>query len=141
VTNTDSIDVSARDGRHTRYIVKYALIAVYGAWSALVGIPTIREISGALVESLWPWLIVIAAVVAIIGVVRSKLTNRHTVEVAGIILLLAFLAGYAITIYARCIFEGTWTRAPTGLLPVIVMVTPFGRLLDIARRHIRKADT
>lgn len=141
MTSTDSIDVSQSDRRLTRYVVKYALIAVYGAWSAVVGIPTIREISGQVVEAAWPVLIVVAALVGIAGVIRSRLTSRHTLEVTGIILLIAFLAGYAITIYARCITEGTWTRAPTGMLPVIVMVMPFDRLLEIARRHVRKVPT
>lgn len=123
------------DAQRGRYIVKYTLIAGYGLWSALVGVPTIRAVSGEIVESIWPWAIVVAAAVAIVGVIRSRSTGRAGTEVLGILLLLAVLAGYAITIYTRCVTEGTWDRAPTGVLPIVVMVMPFARMLDLSRRR------
>lgn len=117
-----------------RYIVKYTLIAVYGLWSAIVGMATIREISGDTVEAVWPWLIVLAAVFAIAGMFHARASGRIGLLVVAILMLIAVLGAYAITIYARCIFEGTWGRGPTGLLPIIVMVMPFAQLLDVTRR-------
>jgi hypothetical protein len=135
----EELQEASADTRDVRYIVKYALLGVYGLWSALVGVQTLRQMSGELVESVWPWAIVVAAVIAIIGVIRSRRTGRHATEITGIIMLLAVLASYALTIYVRCVVEGTWTRGPTGLLPVIVMVMPYAHLLDIARKRTRKA--
>lgn len=117
-----------------RYIVKYTSIAVYGAWSALVGMATIREVSGSAVEAVWPWLIVLAAVLAIAGMFRFRSSHRNGLLVSAIGMLIAVLGAYSITIYVRCVMEGTWERGPTGLLPIIVMVMPFAQLLDITRR-------
>lgn len=118
---------------YARLIVKYALIALYGLANVLFGSPSLGTISGAFFEALWPMLLVIACLVAIVGVIRSRNYNHQGLEISSTLAIIGLLAAYSITIITRCLLEGTYTRMPVAILPIIVMVAPFGRLLDIAR--------
>ncbi|MFG6445568.1 hypothetical protein ACFXQA_09880 [Microbacterium sp. P07] len=51
------VDRAGSDPQHARYIVKCAIIAVYGIATSIVGTSTIREVSGPFVEQIWAWLV------------------------------------------------------------------------------------
>lgn len=133
---TEAVKLPGRDDAaasqpYGRLVVKYSLMAFYGLTSAIVGIPTIRVVSGAVWEAIWPLLVMVASLTAIAGVLRSKMTNRHALELVSTIALIAILAGYSVLIVIRAFYEGDYYRLPSAILPIVVMVAPYGRLLDI----------
>lgn len=116
-------------------VIKYALLAAYGVAAGVVGVRTIDVVAGDFYGVLWPVLVTAFALTALGGVIRSRLTDRHALEVVGTLALLATLAGYSVSIALRTLIDGQVERLPVGLLPVILSVFPASRLVQIARER------
>lgn len=119
---------------YATYILKYALIAIYGLGSGIVGITTLDVVAGRFWGLLWPGLITVLALLAMVGVIRSRLTEKEGMELIFTLLLLALFAGYVVAIVVRSHLDGNVQRLPTALLPVILSVFPGRRLVQIARK-------
>lgn len=115
--------------------VKYALLALYGLAASVVGIVTIEKVSGETWAILWPLLVTVFAVASLISLERSRARRKYGVEIVFTILLLATVNFYTVAIVARTLEDGDWTRLPVALLPVILSVSPFAHVLDIARKR------
>ena len=118
---------------HGSLALIYALLTVYGIGSAAVGVTTLDVVAGAAWGLLWPSLVALFALAAFIGVIRSRITEKHGWEVVGSLLLIALMLGYALAIVVRTAFDLDISRLPYGVLPVVVAVSPAFRLLHIAR--------
>lgn len=79
-------------------IVQYALIALYAAGASFSGVYTLKVVSGEAWETIWPALLFVAALLALVGVIRSYRTSKHGWEVGGTLALVALLAGYVLAI-------------------------------------------
>lgn len=114
-------------------IVEYAIIAVYALGAGIYGVYTLKVVSGEAWETLWPALLFVSALLALVGVIRSYLTSKAGWEVIGTLALLALLAGYVLAIAVRCIGGGDPGHLFSALLPVAIAVFPSVRLVQAAR--------
>ncbi len=118
---------------YTRLRVKYALLSVYGLVASIVGVTTVGIVGGTLWETVWPFLISVTGLAAVVGVSRSKTSGKSGMEFATTLALLALLNSYTVAIVVRTFSDGDLARLTVALLPIIISVTPFGRMLDIGR--------
>ena len=114
-------------------IVTYALLALYGVTSAVVGVATLSAVAGSLWGLLWPLLVTALSVLALVGVVRSRVTRKEGFELVASLLLAAILIGYTVAIIARTFEDGDLARLPVAWLPVALSIHPAGRMVQIAR--------
>lgn len=129
-----STDGGVQPVPYYRLIVKYALIALYGLAASIVGVTTVNVVGGSLWESVWSFLLTVLSLAAMIGIIRSKLTGKVSVEVVSTLFLIGLLVSYAVAIILRTLVDWEFERLPALLLPVIISVTPFARVLDISRK-------
>jgi hypothetical protein len=115
-------------------IVEYALIAAYGAASALVGVTTLDVTLGNTWSLLWPALVMLSALTSIVGVAIAMRGGRHRVEIIATTLLVVLLSSYSIAIVVRTFHDGHVERLPVALLPIIISVVPYARLLGVVQR-------
>lgn len=114
-------------------ILTYALLAMYGVTSAIAGVATLDAVAGSLWGLLWPLLVVAFAVLALAGVVRSRVTRKEGLELVASLLLTALLIGYTVAIVARTFEDHDLARLPVAWLPVALSVHPASRMVQIAR--------
>lgn len=119
-------------------ITTYALLTLYGVGSSIVGVATLIVVSGQAWGLLWPFLVALFSLGALLATLRSRATSKRGVELVVTLLLIALLAGYTIAIIVRTFMDGHMERLPIGLLPIIISVNPFSRLLFIARTSQRR---
>lgn len=111
---------------------KYAILAVYAAGSFFLGATTVGYATGPAYAKLFPALLFLACVTALVGVVVSRWTARVWIEYAGTALLLAGMVGYSIAIAFTALgVYGDWGRLPAAVLPLALMVYPILRLRNI----------
>jgi len=118
---------------HPPLIIMYALLALYGIGSGVVGVTTLSVVAGEAWGLIWPALVAVLSLAALVGVIRSRLTEKHGWELVATLLLIAMLAGYVAAILLRTIWDGDPSRLPVAILPTVVSIAPAYRLLDIAR--------
>lgn len=113
---------------------KYSILAVYAAAAVFLGATTVGKAVDPLYARIFPALLFIACVTALVGVVTSRWTARVWVEYAGTAALLAGMAGYAIAIgYVGVAVDHDLSRIPPALLPIALMVFPILRLRNILK--------
>lgn len=132
--NTDEHVLHVEKPPYVTLIIKYALIAVYGAFSGWVGIATLDVVAGQLWGVLWPALVTVFSLLAMFAVIRSRITEKEGLELVSTLLLISLLIGYSIAIVTRTTIDGNVTRLPVALLPIILSVFPARRLVQIARK-------
>lgn len=117
-------------------LVKYSFLIAYSAGSVLVGVqPTIAQAAGRVYGLVWPSLLLIGAIAALVGVVRSRHTGHVRLEYAGTVALLAGMVGYFVAIAWIGIVGGHWSALPSALLPLVLSVFPFFRLRNILGKN------
>lgn len=131
-------DIGVTPIPYTRLGVKYLLIALYGLSVSLVGLTTIGVVGGQQWETVWPLLLSVSSLGAFFGVIRSKYYGKEGLEAVMTLATVALLASYSLAIILRTASDGDFIRLPAALLPIIAMVTPFGRVTDIVRSLGRK---
>lgn len=124
----------AGPSEHSILTVKYALIAFYGILSGVVGVTTIDEVLGRAWSIAWPGLLVAAACASIIGVAISARRKSHTMEIYSTMAMILVLVSYPIANVVRTIGDHEWERLPFAVLPIIVTVAPYARLLKIVQK-------
>lgn len=126
-------DVSG-PSEHAVLVVKYALIAFYGILSGIVGVTTIDEVLGKAWSIAWPGLLVAAACASIVGVAISARRGSHTTEIYATMAMIIVLLSYPLANIIRTLGDHEWERLPFAVLPVIVSVAPYARLLKIVQK-------
>lgn len=119
-------------------IIKYALIAVYGAANGWVGVITLGVVSGPSWAVMWPALVLISSTAALVGVLISRSGGTHWPEMIATLALISLLIGYSAAIIIRTVEDGNVTRLPVALLPIILSVFPFSRLVSISRGTVKR---
>jgi len=113
---------------------KYSLMSVYAGSASLLGAVTIGRATDPFYARLFPALLFLACLTALVGVVVSRWAAQVWVEYIGTAALLAGMTGYSIAIAYVAIFEDhDWARVPPALLPVVLMVFPIMRLRNILK--------
>ena len=120
----------------TRYLVKYALLALYGLTASIVGVATIGVVGGSLWENTWPLLVLVFSILAAGSTVYTKFSGNPRLEVWITNALIALLLTYTVFIIIRTIVDGHIERLPFAVLPVALSVTPFAHVLDINRERV-----
>lgn len=111
---------------------KYAILAVYAAGSFILGATTVGYATGPGYAKLFPALLFLACLTALVGVVVSRWSARVWVEYVGTALLLAGMVGYSIAItYTALAVYHDLGRLPAAVLPLALMVYPILRLRNI----------
>jgi hypothetical protein len=114
-------------------MVTYVLLALYGVTSAVVGVTTMIAAAGDVWGLLWPLLVTALSVLALAGVIRSRVTGKEGFELVASLLLASLIIGYTFAIIIRTFDDGDITRLPVAWLPVALSVHPAGRMVQIAR--------
>lgn len=113
---------------------KYSVLAVYSALATWLGATTVGQAVDPFYARLFPALLFIACLGALVGVVRSRWTQKVWIEYVGTLGLLAGLVGYSIAIVfvgAAVLHEAA--RIPPALIPLALCVFPILRLVNIIR--------
>lgn len=111
---------------------KYSIMGAYAGSAFFLGATTVGKATGASYARLFPALLFIACITALIGVVASRWTARVWVEYVGTALLLAGMVGYSVAIaYVAFFIDHDLGRLPPSLLPIALMVFPILRLRNI----------
>ena len=114
-------------------ITMYSLLALYGLASGFVGVSTIDVVAGQFWGLAWPFLIALTSLGALAGLLRSKLTRHHAVEVTTTLSLVGLLVTYSLFILVRTVLDGDAGRLPVAILPIVISVFPYFRLARIVR--------
>lgn len=112
----------------------YSVAILYTSATALVGVTTLREVSGPAADVYYSAGLTVSAVLALIGVVRTALKRRYWLELLGSLAFVAILAFYPVNILQRTLDDGQWSRLPIIGLCVLVSVVPWFRLGWLGRR-------
>lgn len=113
---------------------KYSLMSVYAGSASLLGAVTVGRATDPFYGRLFPALLFIATLAALVGVVVSRWTARVWIEYAGTMALLAGMVGFSIAIaYVAIFVDHEWARVPGALLPLILMVFPILRMRNILK--------
>jgi hypothetical protein len=113
---------------------KYAILGVYALSSFALGAVTVGRATGEFYARLFPALLFVACVTALIGVVVSRWTARVWIEYAGTVALLAGMVGYSFAIsYVALFIDHDPARLPPAMLPLVLMVFPILRLRNILK--------
>lgn len=113
---------------------KYSIMAVYAASASLLGATTVGRATDPVYARLFPALLFLACLTALVGVVASRWTARVWVEYVGTALLLAGMAGYSAAIgWVGVVLDNDWSRLPPAILPIALMVFPILRLRNILK--------
>lgn len=115
-------------------LVKYSIMAVYSASAVVFGATTVGQAVTPLYARLFPSLLFLCCLAALVGVVRSRWTRKVWIEYAGTVGLLAGMVGYSIAIgYVGLIINHDLSRIPPAVLPLALCVFPVLRLVNIIR--------
>lgn len=123
---------------YTPLIIQYSLMAVYGLGTGITGVATLDAVAGDLFGVVWPFLVVASSLAALTGVIISKATNRHTVEVVFTLGLMILLCAYSIAIIVRAASDHSYNGLPFAILPVALCVFPYTHLLSAVRGKLAR---
>lgn len=115
-------------------LLKYVLLGAYGAWAAIVEIPTFVIVGSRLFATAWAVIVLVTATLAAVGVVRSWLSGRRMFEnISSALFVLTFI-GYFFALLWRAISSENWGGAPLALIPLAVVVLPVIRFYTVIMR-------
>lgn len=135
-----SREIEASPTPYATLIIKYAILALYGVTSCVVGVTTLDVVAGQAWGLIWPALVALLSTLALVGVIRSRVTGREGFELISTLLLVALLGGYVAAIIIRTMQDGEVTRLPIALLPLALSIYPAARMGRIARTLPRAAE-
>lgn len=110
---------------------KYIILAIYGAWAAVVELPTFVLVGSHLFAALWGTAICLLASVALFGIARTWATGRYRLEKWTTAAFILVFVGYSFAIIWRCVITDDWDSGPTALIPVAVCVLPTIRFYSL----------
>jgi hypothetical protein len=113
---------------------KYSILALYAGSSVFLGAVTVGAATGEFYSRLFPGVLFLSCITALVGVVFSRWTARVWIEYVGTLALLAGMVGYSIAIiWVALSIHHDWARVPPALLPLVLMVFPILRLRNILK--------
>ncbi len=117
-------------------VTKYIIMVLYATMTAVFGVAAVTDVAGAVYGVIFPVCLVAAALSALVGVVRSRHTGHTGLEYIGTVALLSGMVGYSFAIAFRALVHpiAYLDTLPAFLLPIILSVYPFYRLMNILRR-------
>lgn len=118
--------------------VKYLFLFLYGVTASLVGVATLDVVVGSAWGLIWPALVSVFSLLALLGVIRSRTTKKYLFEVVATLMLIGLLYSYSLAIIYRSFASDEWFRLHAAWLPVILSVYPLSRVFSITRRRVRR---
>lgn len=116
---------------------KYAALAVYGGWAALVEIPTFVIVGSSTFAIAWAVTVTVFALLAAIGVARTWVTGHHRLEQWSTAAFVLAFTGYSSALIYRAGSTGDWATAPLALIPIAVVILPTIQFYRLVRRAKR----
>lgn len=111
-------------------VVYYLVLTAYSFVAVVTTVPTWDFSYGELWGWLGPFLMLIASVLALVGL-RRTLRRKKGLEIVMTLLLIGLLTGYAVAILARALITNRWDIVAGTFLPVLIIVPMYFRLLQI----------
>ena len=119
---------------------KYVGLTIYGAWAAVVEIPTFVIVGSSTFAIIWAVLVSGFAVFAAAGIARTWSTGKHRLEQwATAAFVLTFLA-YSFALVYRSAITGEWASGPLSVIPVVVCILPTIRFYSLVLRRVRRGS-
>lgn len=119
---------------------KYVGLSIYGAWAAVVEIPTFVIVGSSTFAIVWALLVSGFAVFAAAGIARTWSTGKHRLEQwAAAAFVLTFLA-YSFALVYRAAMSGEWSTGPLSVIPVVVCILPTIRFYSLVLRRVRRGS-
>lgn len=103
---------------------KYAALAAYGVWAAVIELPTFTIIGSPTFAIGWSSSVAVLATIAALGVARTWGTGRFRLEKWTTFLFIAVFSGYSYALIFRSWSTNDWDSAPLALIPVVVCILP-----------------
>lgn len=119
-------------------IPTYAGTALYGALATAVGVLSVIFTYGALFAQIWSILLAIFSLLAIWGVRRTIKRDYILLEVITTALYVGFFAVYAVALMMLAILSDRADVYPAVLLPIIICIQPYLRLVRVLSGWIGK---
>lgn len=119
-------------------IPTYAGTALYGALATAVGVLSVIFTYGVLFAQIWSILLTAFSLLAIWGVQRSIRRDHILLEVITTALYVGFFAVYAVALIVLAILADRPDVYPAVLLPAIICIQPYIRLVRILSGWIGK---
>lgn len=112
-------------------IATYAGTALYGVAAALTGVLSVSLAYGAVFAQIWPILLALFSLLAILGVRRSVQRDHILLEVITTALYVGFFGVYTLALIVHAATARRPDILPAALLPAIICILPYIRLVRI----------
>ena len=113
---------------------KYVILAIYGTWAAIVGLPTFVAVGSPDFATAWAATVAVFALAALFGIIRTWHTGHYRFEKWTTTALVLVFLGYSFALGYRAFTSGTWDAAPTLLLPIALSILPTIRIYSFVPR-------
>jgi uncharacterized protein YoaH (UPF0181 family) len=123
--------VQSTPGVRHALLAMYWLIVIYALWNVLVGWVTVFVSYGQFYSELLPLLLLVTTLTAIVGLHLTERTNKKAVEIIATLFFMGCLLTFAIAIVIRDLFENHLDQLQSLLLPIIIAVPSYFRLVAI----------
>lgn len=119
-------------------IATYIGTAAYGTAAAITGILSVTLAYGAIFAQVWPILLALFSLLAVLGIRRTLIRNHILLEVATTSLYIGFFIVYEVAILVHAVADDRPDILPAVLLPAIICIQPYIRLVRILSVWIGK---
>lgn len=122
---------------------KYVGLTLYGAWAAVVEIPTFVIVGSSTFAAAWAMTVALLAGLAAAGVARTWITGRYRLEKWSTAAFILVFTIYSWALIIRAVDTGDADALPLALVPLIVCILPtiqYYRLVlrqFLGRRRVR----
>lgn len=113
---------------------KYLVLATYGAWAAVVELPTFVMVGSSTFATAWATAVCLLALAALLGIGRTWRTGRYRLEKWTTFFFVVVFIGYTFALIYRAWTTQNWDSAPTSLIPLAVCILPTIRWISLVRR-------
>lgn len=121
-------------------IVKYGLLAIYGAWATSNEVPSFVAVGGSHFAIAWAAAVMVSALIALIGLIRTWRTGRFRLEKWTTAILILTFTVYGVVLIVRSVLTSDWGSAPLAILPFALVGFPTIRYYSLVIRGANRKD-
>lgn len=109
----------------------YGMIALYSFVATVTTVPTLFISFGQLWGTVGPLAMLLISITVLVGLYRSLAKGKRGTEIVSTLLLIGLLVGYSVAILIRAMIFGRWDQSAGTVLPLIICVPAYFRILEI----------